>query len=164
MKTILKIARLEKLYTNIEYETFPVPREDVFNIYLSEGEQELLYNLKLDIRDGQVRDLFLIGCFSLQRFSDYSRICPEMVKTTPKGGKIIVLIQVKTKTRVIIPIRPTMDVLLKKYNYQAPKIPQQEVNDRMKFIGELAGINDPIQMEKNKAGFYEKYNHSKISN
>jgi hypothetical protein len=139
LKTIIKCARAEKLHSNIEYESFPVPREDVFNIYLSNDELEKLDKLKLDCRDGQIRDLFLIGCFSLQRFSDYSRISPEMIKTTPKGGKVIELIQVKTKTRVIIPIKPTMDVLLKKYGYQVPIIPQQEVNDRMKVIGKPSG-------------------------
>jgi len=26
-------------------------------------------------------DVFLIGCFTLQRFSDYSRISPEMIQS-----------------------------------------------------------------------------------
>lgn len=152
LKKIMKAARIEKLHSNTEYETFKEPRAKVYNIYLNEAELKSLHDLKLSGRDEIIRDIFLIGCFTLQRFSDYSRISPDMIQSKSNNGKVIELIQEKTNQRVIIPIRPTLDNLLSKYDYKVPKIAPQKLNDRIKELGREAGITEPIQMEKYKGG------------
>jgi hypothetical protein len=42
------------------------------SIYLTEAEIQILYNMELTGRLANVRDLFLVGCFTGLRFSDYS--------------------------------------------------------------------------------------------
>jgi len=74
LRRILEIARLEGLHNNIEYKNSKEPRAEVYNIYLDEDELKRLYDLKLTGMDEKIRDVFLIGCFTIQRFSDYSRI------------------------------------------------------------------------------------------
>lgn len=80
LRRILEIARLEKLHNSTEYKNFKEPRAEVHNIYLDEDELRKLYDMKLSGMDEKIRDVFLIGCFTLQRFSDYSRISPNMIQ------------------------------------------------------------------------------------
>ena len=75
-----------------------------------------------------------------------------MIQSKANNGKVIELIQTKTNQRVIIPIRPTLDKLLKKYNYKVPKVFPQKLNDSIKELGRAAGITKPIQIEKYKGG------------
>jgi hypothetical protein len=107
-----------------------------------------LYDLPLEGTDQKVRDLFLIGCYTAQRFSDYSRIHPDMIKTLSTGVKAIELMQKKTNTKVIILIRPELEVLLQRHQYRSPKVAEQTVNDYIKVIARTAKITESIIMEK----------------
>lgn len=62
-------------------------------IYLTEAELQSLADMELTGLEDQVRDIFLIGCYTCQRISDYNNIQPEDFKTTAKGTPIIRLIQ-----------------------------------------------------------------------
>ncbi len=152
LKRIMKAARLDKLHSNTEYENFKEPKAKVHSIYLNEDELKKLYDLKLSGMDENIRDVFLIGCFTLQRFSDYCRISPNMIQSKSNDVKVIELIQTKTNQRVVIPIRPTLNTLLTKYSYEVPKVYPQKLNDRIKELARDVGITDPIQIEKYKGG------------
>jgi integrase len=58
-----------------------MPQKPVDSIYLSERELEALAALDLSQNErlDRVRDLFLIGCFTGLRFSDYAAIKPENI-------------------------------------------------------------------------------------
>jgi hypothetical protein len=140
LKRIMEVARLEKLHNNTEYKNFKEPRAEVHTIYLDKDELKKLSDMKLTGMDEKIRDVFLIGCLTLQRFSDYSRISPEMIHIVSNNGKIIELIQTKTAQRVVIPIRPTLDTLLMKYDYKVPKVFPQKLNDRIKELARDVGI------------------------
>ncbi len=73
-------------------------------ITLTNEEIDALYNLPLYGKDAQRRDTFMLGVLTGQRYSDYSRISPEMLITLSNGGQAIELVQKKTKERVIIPL------------------------------------------------------------
>lgn len=154
LKTILRAAQDEGLHSNEAYKhkEFRVLRTPVQNIYLTEDELRRLYDLQLEGTDQKVRDLFLIGCHTAQRFSDYSRIQPDMIKTLSTGVKAIELIQKKTDTKVIIPIRPELEVILKRHQYHSPYVAEQTVNDYIKIIGNSAKITEPVIMEKIRGG------------
>ena len=99
------------------------------------------------------RDVFLIGCYTAQRYSDYSRISPEHFQTTSSGNKVIDLVQVKTKQRVLIPLLfPELEVLLQKYKYKVPRTVEQPFNRAIKKIGELAGIDKDIVLTESIGG------------
>jgi len=156
LKSIMRSAREEGLHNNqeIERRRFQTIREEVENIYLNDSEIKKI--AELDLHDNpqwdEARDIFLIGCYTLQRFSDYSRIQPEMIRKLNGKTKVLDLVQRKTGERVIIPIRPELDILLSKYNYSLPKTYEQKINNRIKLVAKKAEINEKLVVEKTKGG------------
>ena len=138
---------------DIERKKFKVITTEVHPIYLTQKEVETLYNL--DLSENKIldvaRDIFLIGCYTAQRFSDYSRINSQHVKTVT-GGKIIDLIQKKTGEQVLIPVRPELEAILKKYDYNPPHTYEQKANERIKLVCEKAKINELIEIEEIRGG------------
>jgi integrase len=160
LKLFMRYAREEGLHTNMEIDRkkFKAISVDVDNIYLNEKElNEMFY---LDLKDKPVlevaRDVFLIGCYTAQRFSDFSRIKKENIQILNNGVKVIRLVQEKTNETVIIPIKPELDFLLNKYNGNVPKIWEQKLNLHIKTVGEKAGITSMIPIEKMKGGLTVK--------
>jgi hypothetical protein len=161
LKTILRQSRDEGLHNNTEVErkAFKAISEPAESIYLTEEELNSLYKLDLSGSDTKhleiARDVFLCGCYTAQRYSDYSRISKEMIKKY-SGNKVIELIQQKTGEKCIIPIRPELDAILNKYDYTLPKTHEQKINKYIKEVGEQAGITEFINYEQNKGGLTVK--------
>jgi hypothetical protein len=159
LKTIMRQAREDGLHNNLEIErkAFKTISSEAFNIYLNEDELKKLYEFDLtDKKHLEVaRDVFLVGCFTAQRYSDYSRITKDNIKTY-SGATVIELIQKKTGEKCIIPIRPEVEAILKKYGNSLPLTHEQKVNDYIKIVGKLAGITDVIHYEQNRGGFTVK--------
>lgn len=166
LKSIMRQAREEKLHNNMEIErkAFRAMSEEVDNIYLTTEELKKLSDADLsDSRHLQeVRDVFLAGCYTAQRYSDYSRICKDNIKVID-GKKYVELTQQKTGEKCIIPIMPELEAILKKYDYTLPKSFQQKVNDGIKKIGLKAGITEMIQIERNRGGLTVKTNEMKCN-
>ena len=81
--------------------------------------------------------MFLIGCYTSQRFSDFSSIHESCIGKTAKGVRVIRMEQQKTGNKVVIPIvDDKLETLLKKYNYNMPEITDQAFNRVIKDIGE----------------------------
>ena len=104
-------------------------------IYLTAAELQALYEMPLTGLKEQVRDIFLVGCYTCQRVSDYTNISPESFTTTAKGTPIIRLIQQKTRTEVKIPImNPNLQAICEKYNYKLPSVIDVIINRYIKEI------------------------------
>lgn len=104
-------------------------------IYLTAAELQALYEMPLTGLKEQVRDIFLVGCYTCQRVSDYTNISPESFTTTAKGTLIIRLIQQKTRTEVKIPImNPNLQAICEKYNYKLPSVIDVIINRYIKEI------------------------------
>ena len=104
-------------------------------IYLTEAELQALADMELTGLKDQVRDIFLIGCYTCQRVSDYNNIQPEDFTTTAKGTPIIRLIQQKTRNEVKIPImNPNLKAICEKYNYNIPSVIDVMINRYIKEI------------------------------
>ena len=155
LKVIMHHSRNEGHHKNTEIDNkaFKSISKKVENIYLSETELQKMYNFDLSNKPNYdlARDIFLIGCFTAQRYSDYSRI-----KKTNIKRNFIELIQQKTGEKVIIPIRPELREILKKYNYNLPKTYGQKVNKYIKEVGKLTGIDEVIQTENTRGGLIVK--------
>ncbi len=149
IKTIMRSSLEEGLHKNTEFQRrlFKAPSNKTVDIYLTEKELKKLHQLKLTGVDAVARDIFLIGCYTAQRYSDFSKIKPENIK-----GNTIQLTQQKTGATVVIPMRPEVKAILKKYEYTVPKSHAQKINDRIKTIGEKAGITELIEVEKVNGG------------
>ena len=148
LKTIMHLSRDERLHDNVEIDRkkFKNLRTEVSNIYLTEKELAAMY--ELDLSENKVldvaRDVFLIGCYSAQRFSDYSRIKKEHIETFENGKKKIRLVQQKTDELVLIPVKPELETLLKKYDWNVRKIWEQKLNLHIKTVAEKAKITEPV--------------------
>lgn len=164
LKVIIRAAKDEGLTNNqeIDRKKFKVITVEVKPVYLTEKELNSIY--ELDLSENKpldiARDIFLIGCYTAQRFSDYSRINAQHIREI-KGGKIIDLTQKKTGEQVLIPIRPELDALLKKYNYNLPRTYEQKTNERIKIICEKAKIKEMIEVEEVKGGLKVTQNKPK---
>jgi hypothetical protein len=166
LKTIIRASREEGLHNNNETERkkFKVLRVDTDQIYLNEEELTKLYELNLTDNPQLelARDVFLIGCFTALRFSDYSRIRKDNLGVTAHGHKVLNIITQKTGEKVTIPIWHWMlEEMLEKYNYNIPKIYEQKINRRIKDVGKLAEIIEPVDTEDVRGGMKVKTRVSK---
>lgn len=154
-KTIMRAAREEGLHNNnvMDLRAFMTISAPVDQIYLTKEELNRIY--KLDLSNNKhladIRDVFLVGCYTAQRYSDYSRINKSMIREI-QGRKVIELFQKKTGAKVTIPIGPECDAILKRHDYTLPKTFEQKVNDGIKKIGAAAEINEMIQQKTDKGG------------
>ena len=156
LKAIVNAAREENLHSNDEVDRkyFKILTSSTQEIYLNQDEIAKLEKVDLSFAPHWelARDVFLVGVYTAQRYSDYSRIRKENIRTLQSGTRIIDIIQSKTGERVMIPIRPELEVILKKYDYTLPKTYGQKVNKYIKDVAERAGINEMIPVERIKGG------------
>ena len=148
-KKLIKDAGIEGIHDNLRARdlnfTIAVGESDKSTqVYLTTKELQGLYDMKLSGTEELVRDVFLIGCFTGQRVSDYGRIEPEWFGKTHNGVKVIRLQQKKTGNKVCIPIVGNqLKTLLKKYDYCVPKISDQEIDRTIKDICERLSTSIP---------------------
>jgi site-specific recombinase XerD len=113
---------------------FDTRREETDSIYLNEDEILQLLEIK-DFDEAvheHVRDVFVVGCFTAMRFSDYSMIDSSAIRNNR-----LEFVQKKTGGKVTIPIHPVVNTILKKYNHALPKVPKNnEFNRIIKLVGE----------------------------
>ena len=161
LKIIMRAAREEGLHDNgtIESRKFRVLTAEVENIYLTESEIKALADLDLsgDRHKEVARDIFLVGCYTAQRFSDYSTINEGNIRTLENGQRVIDLKQQKTSNHVIIPVRPELQAILDKYENRLPKSYEQKVNKYIKEVAREAGITEKIEVSYIENG--EKKTH-----
>ncbi len=165
LKTFLNEA-VERGYTvNQGYKSkkFKVLTEDVENIYLSEFEIRTLLDCNLSNNPNyeKVRDLFVVGCYTGLRFSDFTEIKPENIR-----NECIYIRTIKTQQNVVIPFHPIVRDIMKKYegrypNNLPPAYTNQKMNDYLKEIGKLAGLNENIIVTRTKGSKREEKTYKK---
>ena len=112
------------------------------SIYLTLDEVEKIYRLDLSKipRLDRVRDLFIIGCVSGLRFSDFSKLTPENIYKN-NDGEFIRIRTTKTNESLEIPMHPYVQILMEKYDGNIPPpISNQKMNHYLKEIGQKAGL------------------------
>ena len=160
IRGVLNNAYAKNYNINREYKLkeFMPESEEVFDIALSINEVEALYeydfsqNKKLE----RVKDLFIIGCYTGLRFSDFSRLGKEHLE-----GNFLRIVQEKTKKKnplpVIIPVLQPIKEIFEKYNYMLPNdISNQKMNEYLKEMAKETNLfNDTVSYKKTKAGKIE---------
>lgn len=150
----------EKGYCNCgDYQSFDpklktTPKKVIF---LDEHELEQLETYEIPENKKyleRVRDVFLFCCYSSLRYSDVY----NLKRSDVQGGKMLIT-TIKTHDDLAIELNKTTTALLKKYadcdfpgNKALPVITNQKMNDYLKELCELAGIDTPISEVFYKGG------------
>ncbi len=158
LKTFLNEATERGHNTNMEFKKrkFKVTKEESDTIYLSISELKEIE--KIDFEENprldRIRDLFLIGCYTGLRFSDFIQIKPENIIIEKS---ILQIRTQKTGQRVSIPLHSTVIKILEKYNYQIPKPKTNQVmNSYIKEVASEAKLNTKVETTITKGGVIKK--------
>jgi site-specific recombinase XerD len=153
LKTFLNEATERGINKTVDFKRRKFKRltEDTDKIYLNETELEAILNLRLS-KDKQlesIRDLFIIGCYTGLRFSDFSELKPENIID---GNKFKIRTN-KTSDVVMIPLHKHVREILKRNNNKIPKaLSNPKMNLNLKHLGVLAKINDTVEVSITKGG------------
>lgn len=127
-------------------------------VFLTREELDKVYrhNFKRDVRSAQVRDVFCFCAFTSLRYSDVARL-----KKTDIQGDAIHLVTVKTGKPLVIELNDYSREILKRYKKMPgemalPVISNQKTNDRLKHIGEVCGINEPVTITTYRGNLREE--------
>jgi site-specific recombinase XerD len=144
LKTFLSDATERGINNNLSFRSkrFKVITETTDSIYLNREELNAIQELDLtnNQRLEKVRDLFLVGCWTGLRFSDFSNIKPENIK-----GDFIELETKKTAESVVIPLHPVVKNIMRKYqqryaNSFPPAISNVKMNAYLKELGQMINL------------------------
>ena len=124
---------------------------DENEIYLNEEEISKIYSLKLPYKEGVARDVFILQCWTGQRFSDIKSLNEGIVKET-SSGKVLEIVQLKKTRRVTIPLFPIALEILKKYDFNLPEITENTMLRYLKKIGLKAGLTEEHIVTEDRGG------------
>ena len=146
IKTVLRYAHQRDWSVNKAFQSreFRVPQECNEDIYLNRKEIDMLLEVSTEVltpSEQLSRDLFIIGCFSGLRVSDYKQLSKEDL-VEEDDTLMFEVRSNKTDTLLTIPVHPLIRKVLSRHHGAPPPL-QSEVliNRNMKRIGRLAGID-----------------------
>jgi len=156
LKTFLNEAFVNGLTNNVIFKSknFKVDKEITTDIYLTEKEIEILAKEDLsNLPKMQLaRDIFLIGCYTGQRVSDYNGITKENIEIMD-GHKFIKIRQKKTDTIVHIPITAKIQEVMRRYdNDFPPKMILNTLRKNIKEVCKKVGFTELISTTCTKGG------------
>ena len=169
LKAFLNWSFDQNITKKFSLKSFPTIMEDVDKVYLTEEELDKLEAiLPKDPSQALVRDLFLVGCESGLRFSDFIRIQPHDIRKghlhiTPKKTKS------SSQKQIIIPISARFERVLKKYEDVLPNFDRNALtrfNASIRDLCAKAQIDDKIVFSREVAGktvLVKRFKYEEIS-
>lgn len=154
LKAVMSEAKNRGLHNSDAYKIIKKKFENVDSVYLTIDEINKLYQYPLAGIRHMARDLFILGCHTAMRFSDYSKLHPLHIN----NDRIIYKTQ-KTDETVIIPAHPRVVEILDRWG-KAPNVSQTSLNKLIKEICRDMGIFNQLVPYKdcNKTIYIERYN------
>ncbi|MGX5820673.1 phage integrase SAM-like domain-containing protein [Chitinophaga lutea] len=143
LRIFLRDRMRRKIIQPIDLSDFKILDEESDAIYLSTVEIMRIYALDLAEAPhlAPYRDLFVLGCLTGLRFSDFSTIRPEDLKKGMLHKK-----QDKSDHWVVIPLRAVAEeILVKRFNRRIPVVCNVMFNRQIKEVAKLAGITDLVR-------------------
>lgn len=162
LKTFFNYALTEGYTSNQKFKSkeFKVKKEITTEIYLTTEEIIAMFEKDLSKYPSleHARDVFLIGCYTGQRISDYNNLKKEDI--VELDGVQYFKIRQKKNLRysrtVMCPITKEMrEIMDTRYNGFPPhKIAESDLNENIKQVGQMLGINEPVKCEITKGGVF----------
>lgn len=149
IKAITKKAGTYGYAVDSSYDDVNLHEEESFSIYLSMNDISRIYYYKgLTKSQEKIRDLFIIGCLTALRYSDYSTL-----NISNFQDNYIVKTTKKTHIKVRIPMHDFVKEIIKKYNNNIPNgYCIQYFNKYMKLIMKKIGFNEELTFTYTKGG------------
>lgn len=149
LKALLHEAVERELTDNTRWQGFRHVTEDTESVALDETELERIRrcNLSRHPHLAEIRDLFLLECWTGLRFSDIIRLRPEHIQ-----GDLIVIQQQKTNNYVTIPIHPVFREIWNRYGGIPLTISNQKFNDHIKDVCKAARLRESVLKSITKGG------------
>lgn len=149
VKGMVKKAAVYGYAVDSSYDDVEVKTTDSFSVYLSMNEISRLYFYQgLTRIQEKWRDLFIVGCLTAFRYSDYSDLSESNF-----DEKFITKVTKKTGIKVVIPQHDYVKEILKKYDGKIPsKLSIQQFNRHIKNICRKVGFNEPVTYDYIKGG------------
>ncbi len=160
MITFFNYAVIEGYTTNQKFKRsdFKVKKEITTEIYLNEDEIRAFYDIDLTRFPelSHARDVFLMGCYTGQRISDYNNLNTRDIVSN-NGVQFFRIRQQKNHKhgRVVnCPITKDMRYIMDTRHRGNPPIAMNEqlINDYIKQIGQMLGFDEMIKCEITKGG------------
>ena len=156
LKTFLNDAFVNGVSTNTIFKNraFKVPKEITTDIYLTWDEIKVLAEKDFSNRPRieLARDIFLIGCYTGQRVSDYNGLTNENIEYLD-GHKFIKIHQKKTDNPVLIPVTDDIKKVMKRYdNNFPPKLSEPILRENLKTACSTVGFKEMVQVSYTKGG------------
>lgn len=147
LKHSLSVAQRKGTAVETGFHDFDFKEDEGTTVYLNLTELSRLRNLQHLSESAKVaRDLFLVGCFTGMRYSDYSRLTNENIV-----DNLIYTRTRKTGTKVMVPINSTIREIIKRYDgFPRWTNSQQNFNKMIKRICRRAKIDDKILIERHE--------------
>ena len=142
-KSFLNWCIVSGYQVNMDFKKVRVKTRETSHVSLSEEELQILTEVELSERLDYYRDLFLIGVYSGQRYSDYSRFNKKYIE-----GDNIKIRAKKTGQFSFIPLSRKLKTILDKYDWQLLTISSQKFNIAIQDICRIAGFDETIQVDK----------------
>ena len=169
IKIIMQAAYKDKLTQNDDFRSneFVPLTETTDDIFLN--HQQIKQMINFDVKSACLlnhknakamryleysRDIFVMGCFTGQRVSDYTTINKQM-KVIIDQKEFIKLTQKKTGVTVLIPCNDTINQILEKYNGVLPYMSLNTFRKNLKLLGEMLGwtYRVPLSNRQNSPRF-----------
>lgn len=134
---------------------FQISKADTTEIYLSIEDLQCLYKVPLVGTQAVIRDGFIVEALTGVRFSDTDKLNRDTL-TQIDGRNIFKFYTQKTGESVVIPVHSIALKICEKYNWSIPSYHNATLNQELKKIGKLAGLNDRFQ-KLSTAGGVKRY-------
>ena len=151
-------ARVDSIYLNDE-ELLAIYRADI-NVEavkdICEEKRDTLVAMRVEAMK-RARDIFLVGAYTGLRHSDYSKLSTANIA----DGKFVIYNE-KTDIKTVIPIHWVLQEMMDNGFDFTERMPLQKLNKEIKYVAQLAGIDDEVTISSVKGGkrvqtTYKKY-------
>lgn len=150
LKRFMKYAGDRGFHTNTSYQKLTWRRQEPDIMTLTAEEVAALESLDLPAGGylDNARALFLLSCYTGLRYSDLVSIRPEHVR-----GNTLRITTQKTRETVSIPLQVRALLIVTRYLAGGVRlITNQKLNFYLKELGQLAGIDTPLEVVRYRGG------------
>lgn len=154
LKSYMNFLFSKGITTNDKFKSFKKPSNETTIFALNQEQLDTIFYLDLagEKRLERARDLFVLGCATGLRYSDYSAIKPGNIK-----DDCIIISTEKMDRQVKVPLNDYSRAIIAKYPDGLPTISNVNLNKFLKEIGIRAKFFDEYEVTTYKSGQKQKH-------